>query len=207
MKLKLYVLLLGFIFLSLVANATTVEWNQMQSVDTEVWETGPLWYVWGDSKQGSSCNFEFFITHDYINYIASDKIHPSEYYSIWVAQATKGDIVNYESMQSPGREYFYRWEGGSSPQFSSDYDIPIEWGETVYLAMSTVVKDGDESYLAYGWVELGMNGEDPVVKSSAWDVDGGAMIVGGGAIPEPSAAMLLLLGVAGLALRRRRQHD
>ena len=46
-----------------------------------------------------------------------------------------------------------------------------------------------------------------VIASSAIDLDGGPMIVGGGAIPEPSSGVLLLLGTIILALRRKRPFD
>ena len=87
----------------------------------------------------------------------------------------------------------------------SDYDI---YSDPVYLAMcaKTIVSDEYSSYV-YGWVEIGWGeyGNDPVVLSSAWDADGGPMIVGGGSAltPEPSSALLLLVGGALLALRRR----
>ena len=56
----------------------------------------------------------------------------------------------------------------------------------------------------YGWAQLKVdgNGELGLIRS-AIGLDGQAMIVG--AIPEPSSALLLLLGCAGLALRRRRR--
>ena len=58
----------------------------------------------------------------------------------------------------------------------------------------------------YGWVELAFDSENTLyVVTSAFDADGGPMIVGGGsATPEPSAVLLLLVGGAGLLLRRIR---
>ena len=59
----------------------------------------------------------------------------------------------------------------------------------------------------YGWVEFGFdNHEGLIVVNGALDMDGGPMIVGSGAIPEPSSALLLLLGFAGLALRRMQRE-
>ena len=55
----------------------------------------------------------------------------------------------------------------------------------------------------YGWTHLSVDANgDMHLLGSAIGLDGQSMVVGG--IPEPSSALLLLLGVAGLALRRKR---
>ena len=62
--------------------------------------------------------------------------------------------------------------------------------------------------IIYGWMALSID-KDGVLHlvSSAYDLEGGPMVVGGGAwtggIPEPSGGMLMLLGLAALGLRRR----
>ena len=54
----------------------------------------------------------------------------------------------------------------------------------------------------YGWAHLEIDGSGDIeLLGSAIGLEGQSMIVG--AIPEPSSAVLLLLGIAGLALRRR----
>ena len=64
----------------------------------------------------------------------------------------------------------------------------------IYLAFSTLAWENDGQgpgrYMVYGWVAVDANGGDVVVTESARDADGGAMIVGGGAIPEPNTAIL-----------------
>ena len=60
----------------------------------------------------------------------------------------------------------------------------------------------------YGWAECSIqefSEQGPIsikVLNSAFDADGGGMIVG--AVPEPTSELLLLLGIAGIALRRRK---
>ena len=56
----------------------------------------------------------------------------------------------------------------------------------------------------YGWFQIGVDQAGELnILSSAWDLDGDAIVVG--AIPEPTSGMLVLLGMAALALKRRAQ--
>lgn len=87
----------------------------------------------------------------------------------------------------------------------SDYSIDMTDKKSVYLAFKTIAYDDQSNpYPVYGWVEVSVPGLEPKVLASAWDLDGGAMIVGSGAIPEPTSGLLLILGAAALALRRSR---
>ena len=90
-------------------------------------------------------------------------------------------------------------------------EITVDANVGLYLAFVcsdvTGYSSPDRAPYVYGWVELAVDGDgNVVVLSSAADLDGGPMIVGGGAwtgIPEPSGGMLMLLGLAALGLRRR----
>lgn len=79
-------------------------------------------------------------------------------------------------------------------------------GKTAYAAIIYVDKDG--SY-------MGNIGAYTFDSASDWTVDGMASFIGGGtsgtstawstaAVPEPTSGMLMLLGMAGLALKRKR---
>ena len=58
----------------------------------------------------------------------------------------------------------------------------------------------------YGWAHLGIDGNGGMeLRGSAIGLEGQSMVVG--AIPEPSSAWLLILGIAGLALRRREPYE
>ena len=62
-------------------------------------------------------------------------------------------------------------------------------------------KIADPRY-AYGWAHIAVNGDMSLsLLESAMSLDGSPLVVG--AIPEPSAGVLLLLGLAALSLRRR----
>lgn len=114
------------------------------------------------------------------------------------ATAAKGDVVSYDYMASKG-EYF-AWAQYGNPDTHADYTIFLDGTENVYLAFAADYATFDS--VRYGWMELGLDDEGKLkVYSSAWDLDGDSIAVG--AIPEPSSGLVLLLGVAALALRRR----
>lgn len=110
--------------------------------------------------------------------------------SIWL-HAIADEVVSMETFSSASAVFF---EAGS--RFAGDYSVVIGMGETEYFAI--------KSYGAVGWVELLNTGDEIKIASSMLDFDGGPVVVGGDAIPEPSTAWLLMFGCAGLALRRRR---
>ena len=130
----------------------------------------------------------------------------------WV-KAEYGTCVDASTVRNQ-KEYFQR--GPFDDGGTSTYDVTIEQDHITYLAFCGEILSGDMSSLArtgvylYGWVSLGVDENGiPVLTGSAIDLDGGPMIVGGGAwtggIPEPSGGMLFLLGMAMLGLRRRGQ--
>ena len=61
-----------------------------------------------------------------------------------------------------------------------------------------------EPRYAYGWMHLLVNDDMSMsLESSAMGLDGQAMVVGEGAIPEPTTGSLLAMGLVLLALKRR----
>ncbi len=203
MKIRVFFALQAILSFVLRVQAVFVEWDQMHSsyYDLSSWGEESKWHVLGGNLD-RAVYFEFW-TDPYFRATALNT--DPNWVSVWVRQMSYGDIVNEESMLGQDKTYFYHSEKGKAG-IQSDYDI---YSDPVYLAMcaKTIVSDEYSSYV-YGWVEIGWGeyGNDPVVLSSAWDADGGPMIVGGGSAltPEPSSALLLLVGGALLALRRRR---
>ena len=118
-----------------------------------------------------------------------------------VGIAMSGDMVSasyFEGMDS----YFYYGlvskDGGDIAR--TDCKLTLGRGDSVFLAFATTLVDDVENYY-YGWLELGVAEDGKLVlHHSALGLDGQEMTVG--AIPEPSATVLLLVGFAALLLRR-----
>lgn len=100
--------------------------------------------------------------------------------------------------------------------FSTEYSgatgsLSVNVNQPFYLAFQVfeLIDNGLEGITRgdayYGWTEFRIaKSSDVELISSAVDLDGYAMIVGGGtATPEPSSGVLLLLGLSLLSLRRR----
>lgn len=114
-------------------------------------------------------------------------------------RAASGDVVDRDYISSKG-EYF-AWADYDTETVRTDYTITLDETENVYLAF--VADSSSYDGVRYGWMELGLD-EDGSLKvySSAWDIDGDAIAVG--VVPEPTTGLLMMLGIATLALRRAR---
>lgn len=123
-----------------------------------------------------------------------------------------GDIVNSDTTLHCSSYFEYGLLGNGEGR---EDPISVEVGEVNYLKI--VLQDGEQCFdyqdgartvmpdCYYGWVAYSVDSKGKVsVLSSALDVMGSSLIVGGGVIPEPSSGLLLLLSCAMLALRRKR---
>lgn len=177
--------------------AATVEWNQMAAGYAEDMDSGPIWYIGGGNKGIMPA---IMVTLNHGVFSGSDLMGGMS--TIWVRQMSEGDVVNAETMNSPG-QYFYHTKEGVD---GASCDYSIEANELIYLAFSTLAWENDgygpDRYMVYGWVAVDAGGGEVLVTGSAWDADGGAMIVGGGAVPEPSSGVLCLIGLLALMMRR-----
>ena len=82
------------------------------------------------------------------------------------------------------------------------YTVSIGKMQSIYLGYAAQDRHINPNEQYYGWMELYLSSDNVLsIRNSAIDISGDSIVVG--AIPEPSSAMLLLLGIAGLALRRR----
>ena len=124
-----------------------------------------------------------------------------------VYEARAGEIVNHQFAQSARPAFAIKDEDGEKPEPWTPIS-GVEPGNR-FLAFSLVDLQSNE---IFGWIELRIDGNSTggnvSISGSAIDLDGGPMIVGGGAwegaTPEPVSGILLLLGGALLALRRAR---
>jgi hypothetical protein len=122
------------------------------------------------------------------------------------AEAGCGDVVNKATMRGAGPYIVHSWVDDYE---CSGYAFTVNGDTDFYLMFVDTGADDmgrfyDESI--YGWVSFHIAEDGALsILESAYDADGGPMIVGGGsAIPEPSNALLLLAGCAALILKRRR---
>ena len=127
--------------------------------------------------------------------------------SSWWRVVYQGDVVDYNSMITPHDDYFSYYDNGRPIGL---YDIIFSRGNTVILAFAAGT-DGypflpwnDAPYF-YGWVEIGYNGQDIFIVNSAMETTGLGIYAGTGwVVPEPSTALLAIVGLAALGLRRRK---
>ena len=147
---------------------------------------------------------EYLGTDNYLHYLLTFDGTKSSNVPQNIIAAELGDVAGFDTLRNLNEAQCLihnRIDDGVPSQQSTTIDI-IRNGYH-YLAFAC----GTNTDVIYGWVMYEIIGRDSfMVWDYAYDLDGGPMIVGGGAysIPEPSGGLLLVLGAAALGLRRRR---
>lgn len=126
-------------------------------------------------------------------------------------EASFGDLVDYETVMTRDEYWFYEM----AKKHPNTYGFPKEVNPSESYYLMFAIEDIDDAWayrldetiedpkLYYGWLEYTVDDDGKfIVKRSAIDFDGGPMIVGMGAIPEPTSAILLLFGLSLLAIKR-----
>ena len=190
-------LMVALMLVALPMQAASVYWNYLSMSRGYPFEDG-MAYAWDEP-------YFSFVTH-----VAGQNLILTATYGVFMEYAydmgevNKGDLID----ASYAGQGWFCYMSGSGELDGSDISIPL--GETFYLAytvaygspMSGAYPD-PSSPSRWGWVELKaeQNGELVLVRDAmSW---GDPLVVG--AIPEPAAGLLLLVGGAALALRRRRR--
>lgn len=130
-------------------------------------------------------------------------------WTMWLTDAsywsvgTRGDVITADYVRN-GTLFYDGWNGANNGERYGDAAM-IVGSKLFYLAFIAPTYDGSGDTL-YGWVELLNEDGELQLYSSAFSNT--PLYVGGGAVPvadvpEPSTAILLLLGASCLALRRK----
>ena len=119
----------------------------------------------------------------------------------------KGGIVHHGTTTELADEQYLVAYGIDDYRHIGPTEVIVQPDTIMFLAFICKEDGLTPTNFIYGWVELGIDSDGNVIAiDSAYNLDGGPMVVGGGAweggIPEPSGGVLFLLGAAALGLRR-----
>lgn len=162
--------------------------------------------IWDAFEQDGNCFYYYGGPTPEINFAV--EVYPSVIFAkaegpvnianpraYWV-EANAGDVVDNDFMFSDvGRLVFDVYYTDRS-EIVEGYTVAAMKDSTFYLAL--IVDDA----IYYGWLAIDVDSNGVLhLAHSALSSEPGIVV---GAIPEPSSGVLLLLGVAGLALGRKR---
>ena len=183
------------------AFAAQVEWDGFYYYD---------WYASESSmtagQYGTCAYIRWFNSNDAAGNLIwkSDVGDYMEMCCAWM-QVVAGDLIN-ESFVRSREGYFYRRNLYGEEVLRSDYDIVFAKEDDVFLGVAVARSYETPLDVLYGWVQFHQDPDGKVsFVTSALDLTGEGVVVG--ATPEPSGALLWLMGGALLALRRRVPHE
>ena len=180
---KLMVLAAG-LMMAVAANATSYSWQIMMADEGQFYD-GMTWFVFNEGNAA-----------DYVSMLSSS---PNDVAGFQAAIAGN-DNVQTGTFQ----EWYGGWDQGA---FSNQGDGAVTLSDTAFaIILSDGYREGSTFYYTTD------------LDTTAHQAEAGSTPMGGdlyfnasdfststiGAVPEPTSGLLLLIGVAGLALRRRR---
>ena len=116
--------------------------------------------------------------------------------NVWIA-AYYGELLSAETFSTSEAIPLCNWYESTTDngQFISDAD-------DFYLAFMSTGSNSEDGIDRYGWFHVALNDAlEMSILESGIGLYGESIYVG--AVPEPTSGLLLLLGIAGLVLRRK----
>ena len=145
-------------------------------------------------------NFDFQILGDVLT-MSVDHRYWTLAHAMNFVEMHEGDTVDETTVRGSEVVYFHgQWL--EEPGTYVYRDLQIQTGETAYLGFA-VDEDMEGVPLQYGWLSIIFDGTDIRIGQSAVELSGAPIVILPRQIPEPSAAMLVLIGIVGLLLKRR----
>lgn len=211
MKMRKHVLIFFCVSAAFATNAANVIWNvvsiesgQYQTLCTRVSDENVS--IWAGYEVAVSINDNLATltpNPDGSLLIQHGSWMPAQY----------GELVSSDTMLRQ-KSYF---EYGSIDPSDFVYDLKAMVVETeVSQYLKFIVQSDSEIYeyldgrrveiptCYYGWAEYLIESDGTIsILSSALELDGGSIFVGGAAIPEPTSGVLFVVGIGLLALRRK----
>ena len=182
---KIVFVLFTCVLTELPVMGATVIWDAFE-------QAGNGFYYYGGPTPEINFSVELYPSVIVAN--AEGPVNAANPRSYWV-EASAGDAVNDVYLFSDTARFVFDVYY-TNPSEIRGFSVAAMKGSTFYLAL--VVDDADY----YGWLAIDVDSEGALhLAHSALSTEPGIVV---GAIPEPSSAVLLLLGIAGLALRRRK---
>lgn len=208
---------IGCVLFAVRAFSSTIVWDAafMDDSDPRPERTGLCHFAYDNNGYGFAwfgvgLNLDFYYddydSHNLEGVVITPDSGGGLAYAMNIRKMEVGDTVSEETVRGDQSYFYSNWidaepgYDGGSPATSSAF---IPTGGEIYFGF--LVEDWTDSYF-YGWLSLIFDGSEVRVGQSAVEASGGPIIIQPRSIPEPGAAVLIVLGAAAFLLRRGSQR-